>query len=113
MHPATLIALLAAAAALTLPAPAGAALPRLHVVPERGIDDEGVPAAVRAPGYDGPAEIRLRGNFSRTLPKKPYRLELETDAPLLGMPADDDWVLYAAYNDLGLLNSIPPTTTAR
>ena len=47
----------------------------------------------------GAAEIRLRGNFSRTLPKKPYRLELEDDASLLGMPADDDWVLYAAYND--------------
>src|SRR5687767_8188556 len=88
MHTATVIALLAAAAALALPAPAGAALPRL-----------------RAPGHEGAAEIRLRGNFSRTLPKKPYRLELEDDAPLLGMPADDDWVLNAAYYDRTLMRN--------
>ena len=104
MTPATLIASLAAAAALAMAAPA-AALPRLQVEPERGIDDEGVPARVSAPGYQGAAEIRLRGNFSRTLPKKPYRLELEDDAPLLGLPADDDWVLYAAYNDRTLMRN--------
>jgi hypothetical protein len=102
----TLIAHLAAAGALLLPASAAAApLPVISVEPERGIDDDGVPAQVSAPGYSGPASIELRGNFTRTLPKKPYALELRdadgdnADAPLLGMPADDDWVLYAAYND--------------
>jgi hypothetical protein len=104
MPSATLIAPLAAAAALALPAPA-AALPRLHVEPARAIGEDVVPARVSAPGYAGPAEIRLRGNFSRTLPKKPYRLELERDAPLLGLPADDDWVLYAAYNDRTLMRN--------
>ena len=102
----TLIAHLAAAGALLLPASAAAApLPVISVEPERGIDDDGVPAQVRAPGYSGPASIELRGNFTRTLPKKPYALELRdadgdnANAPLLGLPADDDWVLYAAYND--------------
>jgi hypothetical protein len=108
----TLPTLLALAAALTLPAAAPAApLPVISVEPERGIDDAGVPAQVRAPGYDGPAEIELRGNFTRTLPKKPYALELRdahgdnADAPLVGLPADDDWVLYAAYNDRTLMRN--------
>src|SRR5687768_3282513 len=112
MHSATLTALLVAAvAALAAAAPAAAALPRIHVEPERGIDDEGVPARVRAPGYAGPAQIELRGQFSRTLPKKSYALELRdaegenADAPLLGLPADDDWVLTAAYNDRTLMRN--------
>ena len=113
MHSASLIALLVAAATMlvaTAPAPA-AALPRVHVEPERGIDDDGVPASVRAPGFTGAAQIELRGQFSRTLPKKSYALELRdaagenADAPLLGMPADDDWVLYAAYNDRTLMRN--------
>ena len=112
MSPTRLIAQLAAAGALLLPASAAAApLPVISVEPERGIDDDGVPAHVRAPGYSGPASIELRGNFTRTLPKKPYALELQdvegenSDAPLLGLPADDDWVLYAAYNDRTLMRN--------
>src|SRR5687767_7507887 len=114
-----LVALLAAAAlAATAPAPASA-LPRIHVEPERGIDDDGVPARVRAPGFTGAAEIELRGQFSRTLPKKSYALELRdaegenADAPLLGMPADDDWVLYAAYNDRTLMRNALAYATSR
>ncbi len=90
---------------------AAAPLPVISVEPERGIDDKGVPAQVQAPGYSGPAEIELRGNFTRTLPKKPYALELRdaegenANAPLLGLPADDDWVLYAAYNDRTLMRN--------
>ena len=74
MHSATLTTLLVAAvAALAAAAPATAAgLPRIHVEPEGGIDDKGVPARVRAPGFTGAAEIELRGQFSRTLPKKSY-----------------------------------------
>jgi CotH kinase protein len=108
----TLAILLAIAAALALPANASAApLPVISVEPERGITDDGVPAQVRAPGYSGPASIELRGNFTRTLPKKPYALELRdaegenANAPLLGLPADDDWVLYAAYNDRTLMRN--------
>ena len=115
MHFATLTALLAA---LALPAPA-AALPRIEIEPDGGIDDNGVPALVRAPGFAGPAEIELRGQFSRTLPKKSYALELRdaegdnADAPLLGLPADDDWVLTAAYNDRTLMRNALAYETAR
>jgi hypothetical protein len=112
MKPQLVIALAAAAIATALPSTATAApLPVISVEPERSIGDDGVPAQVRAPGYRGPASIELRGAFSRTLPKKPYALELRdaegdnADAPLLGLPADDDWVLYAAYNDRTLMRN--------
>jgi hypothetical protein len=74
---------------------------------------------VRAPGFSGPAEIELRGQFSRTLPRKSYALELRdsegenADAPLLGLPADDDWVLTAAYNDRTLMRNALAYETAR
>jgi hypothetical protein len=112
--------IVAATAALAAAQPAAAApLPRIVIEPERGIDDDGVPARVSAPGYAGPAEIELRGQFSRTLPKKSYALELRdaegenADAPLLGLPADDDWVLTAAYNDRTLMRNALAYETAR
>src|SRR5688500_14736763 len=122
MHSATLTALLVAAAAApaaAAPSASAADLPRIHVEPAAGIDDKGVPARVRAPGFRGAAEIELRGQFSRTLPKKSYALELRdaegenVDAPLLGLPADDDWVLTAAYNDRTLMRNALAYETAR
>ena len=102
----------AGAPAVVVPASAAAAsLPVIAIDPERDIDDEGVPARVKARGFTGAAEIKVRGRFSRTLPKKSYALELRdaggenANAPLLGMPADDDWVLYAAYNDRTLMRN--------
>ncbi len=49
-------------------------------------------------------EIKYRGVTSLTFPKKGYRLSLRDGNELvkhsfLGMRKDDDWVLYAAYND--------------
>jgi hypothetical protein len=120
MRPSLLLGVLASAGvALACAAPAGAALPVVSVEPERGIDDDGVPARVSAPGFEGRAEIALRGQFSRKLPKKPYKLELrdaageDLDASLLGMPADDDWVLYAAYNDRSLMRNALAYATSR
>src|SRR5207247_5900661 len=55
--------------------------------------------------YHGRAELWVRGNTSYYFQKKSYRLELQnesgndTKAPLLGMPADSDWVLYASVTD--------------
>ncbi len=53
--------------------------------------------------------IRERGGTTSSFPKKPYKLSLTTqsvgehkrsnDISLLGMRKDDDWILYAAYND--------------
>src|SRR6266542_842677 len=55
--------------------------------------------------YSGRAELSIRGNTSYYFQKKSYRLELQnesandTKAPLLGMPPDSDWVLYASVTD--------------
>ncbi|OIN55804.1 CotH kinase family protein [Arsenicibacter rosenii] len=58
--------------------------------------------------------IELRGATSRTLfPKKPYGIELRdakgvnsVNAPILGMPAESDWVMNAVYNDKTLLRDV-------
>ena len=53
--------------------------------------------------------IHIRGNSTKKYPKKGFRLSLTLESAgentrsnmvsLLGMRQDDDWVLYAAYND--------------
>jgi subtilisin-like proprotein convertase family protein len=55
--------------------------------------------------YNGNIGIEIRGSFSSGLPQKPYNIEtrdasfLESDASLLGLPAEHDWCLIANYND--------------
>ncbi len=57
------------------------------------------------PAVDLRTSIRGRGNFTWTLPKKPYRLKLDQAASLLGMPADRDWALLANHSDKTLLRN--------
>ena len=53
--------------------------------------------------------IHLRGQSSATFEKAPYRLELrdsvgdDADHPMLGMPADSDWVLRGPFSDKSLV----------
>lgn len=55
--------------------------------------------------YNGNILIEYRGNYSQSLPQKPYKIETitatnaELNIPILGMPAEHDWVLIANYND--------------
>ncbi|TND08572.1 MAG: Spore coat protein CotH [Bacteroidetes bacterium] len=55
--------------------------------------------------FNGNIGIERRGNFSASLPQKPYNFEtrdslgLELDTALLGMPSEHDWCLIACYND--------------
>ncbi|MEJ8851369.1 CotH kinase family protein [Variovorax rhizosphaerae] len=49
--------------------------------------------------------IRGRGNSTWDMPKKPYRLKLDTKASMLGMPADKDWVLLANFSDKTLMRN--------
>jgi subtilisin-like proprotein convertase family protein len=55
--------------------------------------------------YNGNILIEYRGNYSQSLPQKPYKIETidsansELDVALLGMPEEHDWVLIANYND--------------
>ena len=62
--------------------------------------------------YDGPITIELRGNSSQYNEKKPYRIETvdslgeNNNVSLLGMPEENDWVLYAPYQDKTLIRNV-------
>lgn len=64
--------------------------------------------------YDGKVGIEYRGNYSLTLPQKPFALETwdvngnTIDTSLLGMPSESDWVLLANYNDKSFARNIIP-----
>jgi hypothetical protein len=91
-----------------------AATPVLRIDVPRAIPDEPkVRGKLRMPGYSGRIGIERRGQSSQTFPKRSYAVELARDAPLLGMPADDDWVLYAPYNDKTLMRNVVAYATAR
>ncbi|MCA2218441.1 CotH kinase family protein [Jidongwangia harbinensis] len=62
-----------------------------------------------APTVATRAGIHLRGQSSAMFEKAPYRLELrdnadeDADHPMLGMPADSDWVLRGPFSDKSLV----------
>ena len=119
--------LLASAGALCAPAAAAAADPLARI----SIDVRGaIPAqekktarmVVRDGGrtvYRGRIGIERRGQSSLRFPKQTWGIELRDragenrDVALLGMPTDDDWVLYAAYNDKTLMRNALAYATAR
>jgi len=96
-----------------------AALATVSVDADRRIGRSEVAAHFRAPGVQSAAAIRTRGRWSQRFPKKSYAVELREpdgsnrNVPLLGMPADDDWILYAAYNDRTLIRNVLAYDTAR
>jgi len=55
--------------------------------------------------YNGNIGIEIRGAYSSTFPQKPYGIETRDasganlNVSLLGMPAENDWILLANYND--------------
>jgi hypothetical protein len=61
--------------------------------------------------YDGPVGIEIRGQSSQMFPKKSFGFETRTadgdeyKVSLLGMPAHDDWVLYAPYSDKTMMRN--------
>ncbi len=63
--------------------------------------------------YSGKVTIEVRGESSQGLfPKKSYRIETQDgvgnnlNVALLGMPAENDWVLYAPYTDKTLMRDV-------
>ncbi|HMT29891.1 MAG TPA: CotH kinase family protein [Bacteroidia bacterium] len=64
-----------------------------------------------ANNYDGLISIKLRGKSSLGFAQKQYTIETQDSSgnnlnvPILGMPAENDWVLYAPYNDKTLLRN--------
>jgi hypothetical protein len=64
-------------------------------------------------GYDGQISIEIRGESSAWFsPKKSYSLETQTETgennnvSLLGLPEENDWVLYAPYSDKSLIRNV-------
>jgi hypothetical protein len=55
--------------------------------------------------YTGKIGIEIRGRYSASLPQKPYGIETRDstgenlNVPLFHMPAENDWILLANYND--------------
>jgi hypothetical protein len=62
--------------------------------------------------YNGKIGIEIRGSSSQMFPKKQYGIELRNNlgeginVPLLGMPAEEDWILFAPYNDKSLMRDV-------
>jgi len=69
-------------------------------------------AATDEPDFAGRAGIRIRGQSSADLDKKPYKLETwdeadqDNDVPLLGLPADSDWVLHNPHTDKTFMRNV-------
>jgi CotH kinase protein len=122
-----IVALLLGVGASSAPAPAAAAdsLARVNIHVKGAIpnDDKKTARMVVRDGtrrvYRGPIGIELRGQSSLRFPKQAWSVELRDrkgdnrDVSLLGMPADDDWVLYAGYNDKTLMRNVLAYETAR
>ena len=62
--------------------------------------------------YDGLIGIEIRGSSSQSFPKKQYAVETRLDngennnVSLLGLPAENDWILYAPYSDKSLMRNV-------
>lgn len=62
--------------------------------------------------FKGNIAIEIRGSSSQMFPKKSYGLELrdpsgaDMDFPLLGLPEEEDWILYAPYTDKSLIRNV-------
>lgn len=70
--------------------------------------------------YDGMVGIEVRGQSSQYFyPKKSYSFETRDEegenlnAPILGMPEENDWVLYAPYGDKSMLRNMVTFAMAR
>lgn len=69
--------------------------------------------------YDGNIEIKIRGQSSRDFAKKSFRIEThDTDGnplnvAIMGMPKENDWVLYGPYADKTLMRNALIYTLSR
>lgn len=63
-------------------------------------------------GYEGPIGIEIRGSSAQGFPKKSYAVETRDvegknrNVSLLGMPPENDWVLYGPYSDKSLMRNV-------
>ena len=55
--------------------------------------------------YDGKMTINVRGNSTKSYPKKPWKLKLDKKTEMFGIPKSKHWVLLANYNDQSMLRN--------
>ncbi len=64
------------------------------------------------PAYEGLIDIHLRGHSSLELPKHSYTVHMldaktnQTKVALLGLPKEEDWVLYAPFEDKTMIRDV-------
>lgn len=94
------------------------------IVASMGIIDNGPGTRNRVSdpfnNYNGAIAIETRGSSSQDIfPKKQYGIELrdasgnDFNASLLGLPPEEDWVLFAPYNDKSLMRDVLAYQIAR
>lgn len=82
----------------------------MHII--ESAEGENVRPDPDAATFTSPIGIETRGNSSQTFPKKSWGLELwdeagdGVDAELLGMPEEEDWVLYGPWMDRSLIRNV-------
>lgn len=74
--------------------------------------DDYLNGRVTLDGLGHEMEIKGRGNTTWGMPKKPYKIKLETAASLIGSAAQEDWVLLANYADRSELRTSSAFTLA-
>ncbi|MFC2125429.1 CotH kinase family protein [Bacteroidota bacterium] len=63
-------------------------------------------------GYNGWINIEIRGESTQGFPKKSYGFETQdnvgenNNVSLLGIPVENDWILYAPYSDKSLIRNV-------
>ena len=94
-------------------------LPQIIINTNGGIiiDEPKISAAINIShagevSYTGNIGIEIRGASSQMFPKKSYGIETwdennsDINVSLLGLPAEEDWILYAPYSDKSLLRNV-------
>ncbi|PCJ94516.1 MAG: hypothetical protein COA50_12205 [Flavobacteriaceae bacterium] len=82
------------------------------IVDEPKIDSEITISIADEVVFEGFIGIEIRGASSQMFPKKAFGLEtrdknnVDLDVSLLGMPEEEDWILYAPYSDKSLMRNM-------
>ena len=69
----------------------------------------GINALTDTPNFSSYVSIDVRGSSSQSFPKKGYSIETQyadgqdMDTMLIGLPKEEDWILYGPYTDKSLL----------
>lgn len=89
----------------------------IRIITDMGIIDNGVGAinfaTDSANDFNGKISIEIRGSTSQQYPKKSYGFStvwsdsttISQNVVLLGMPSENDWILYAPYPDKTLIRN--------